>query len=260
MNSHDTRFSWTPERLATLRRMNADGRSMREIAEALGGGLSRSAVIDKLHRLGLARGRRVSPPRRIAPEAGKATAKPRAAKAAPKRAANSAWTPALDAKLREIWPLGLSGRAMVRALGIERSGAAVLKRAAQLGLPPRKGAGTNMRGARRPGPARCARHGAAAHGRARPPDAREAAFEAASRANPHARHVPILSLKARGECRWPTRQEAGEHLFCGASCDPEQSYCEAHRPLSVRANQREGWDGQVTPEKTLAFLSRRQVA
>jgi GcrA cell cycle regulator len=47
-----SRFQWTEDRLATLRRLWAEGRSAQFIAERLGG-VTRNAVVGKVHRLGL---------------------------------------------------------------------------------------------------------------------------------------------------------------------------------------------------------------
>lgn len=46
---------WTDERIETARAMWVDGKSAGEIANALGGGLTRSGVIGKVRRLGLIR-------------------------------------------------------------------------------------------------------------------------------------------------------------------------------------------------------------
>ena len=43
--------AWTPERVALLKRLSAEGRAARAIALALGEGVSRNAVIGKLHRV-----------------------------------------------------------------------------------------------------------------------------------------------------------------------------------------------------------------
>ncbi|MEX2126940.1 MAG: GcrA family cell cycle regulator [Xanthobacteraceae bacterium] len=51
---------WTDERVEILKALWADGESATEIAVELGGGLTRNAVIGKVHRLGLAGRRRVS--------------------------------------------------------------------------------------------------------------------------------------------------------------------------------------------------------
>ncbi len=46
-------MSWTDERIETLRTMWADGSSAKTIAGVLGEGVTRNAVIGKIHRLGL---------------------------------------------------------------------------------------------------------------------------------------------------------------------------------------------------------------
>lgn len=55
-------FVWTEDRIAKTRKLWIEGKSATEIAEVLGGGLSRSAVIGKVHRLGLTRDSRAHPP------------------------------------------------------------------------------------------------------------------------------------------------------------------------------------------------------
>lgn len=49
-------MQWTPERVEILSRLWAEGLSARQIAEKLGGGVTRNAVIGKAHRLNLQRG------------------------------------------------------------------------------------------------------------------------------------------------------------------------------------------------------------
>ncbi len=73
-------MAWTDERIAQLKQYWEDGRSASQIAELLGEGLSRNAVIGKAHRLGLA-----SRPSPLKTGDGKAEA--RAPKAEPKAAA-----------------------------------------------------------------------------------------------------------------------------------------------------------------------------
>lgn len=51
---HEHALGWTPERIETLTAMWLSGNSAGEIAAALGGGATRSAVIGKVHRLKLA--------------------------------------------------------------------------------------------------------------------------------------------------------------------------------------------------------------
>jgi GcrA cell cycle regulator len=71
---------WTDERVELLKRLWADGLSARQIAAELGG-WSRSAIIGKVHRLGLSG--RAKPPCSTAP-------RPRKARAHPMRVAPSA--------------------------------------------------------------------------------------------------------------------------------------------------------------------------
>jgi len=75
-------MAWTEERIALLTQYWQEGRSASQIAEALGEGLTRNAVIGKAHRLGLAQ--RPSP---VKAAEGKAPA--RAARPAAKAAAGA---------------------------------------------------------------------------------------------------------------------------------------------------------------------------
>ena len=61
--------SWTNDRVQILTRLWREGLSASQIARALGGGVTRSAVIGKIHRLGLG-GRAIpsAPPSRPRPE------------------------------------------------------------------------------------------------------------------------------------------------------------------------------------------------
>jgi GcrA cell cycle regulator len=60
-------MTWTAERVETLKRLWAGGTSARGIADEMGGGLTRSAVIGKVHRLKLP-----APVRQAMPKAAKA--------------------------------------------------------------------------------------------------------------------------------------------------------------------------------------------
>jgi GcrA cell cycle regulator len=86
-------MAWTDERIALLKQYWEEGRSASQIAEVLGEGLSRNAVIGKAHRLGLAS--RPSPLK-----SGEPRAEPRAAPAetkAPRAAAPKPAAPAPQA-------------------------------------------------------------------------------------------------------------------------------------------------------------------
>lgn len=46
-------MSWTDERVETLKKLWTDGLTARQIADMMGGGVTRNAIIGKVHRLGL---------------------------------------------------------------------------------------------------------------------------------------------------------------------------------------------------------------
>lgn len=79
-------MSWTDERVELLKNMWGEGRSASQIAKELGG-VTRNAVIGKVHRLGLsnrATPAKATKEKAAAKEAAKPKAKPKAAPAAPK--------------------------------------------------------------------------------------------------------------------------------------------------------------------------------
>jgi len=86
-------MSWTDERVETLKKMWGEGQSASQIAKELGG-VTRNAVIGKVHRLGLSNraGSGGSASKAAPKEKPAAAAKP-AAKAAPKPKATPAATP-----------------------------------------------------------------------------------------------------------------------------------------------------------------------
>ena len=49
-------MSWTDERVELLKQLWLDGKSASQISSILGGGVTRNAVIGKVHRLGRAHG------------------------------------------------------------------------------------------------------------------------------------------------------------------------------------------------------------
>ncbi|MHA6266073.1 GcrA family cell cycle regulator [uncultured Aliiroseovarius sp.] len=105
-------MSWTDERVEILKKMWGEGQSASVIAKELGG-VTRNAVIGKVHRLGLSNrsGGGAKTPAKEKP-APKAAAKPKPApkKAAPKKEAESTAKPAADVKpipaRKQIIPAG----------------------------------------------------------------------------------------------------------------------------------------------------------
>lgn len=77
-NLHDPGNAWTDERVALLRKLWAEGLAARDIAAALGGGITKNAAIGKAHRIGL-EGRRRMAPRALTPRPPKPKPAPRPA-------------------------------------------------------------------------------------------------------------------------------------------------------------------------------------
>lgn len=86
-------MSWTDERVETLKKMWGEGQSASQIAKELGG-VTRNAVIGKVHRLGLSN--------RATTGTAKADAKPKVAKAEPKPKA----APKVEAAPKPMAPIG----------------------------------------------------------------------------------------------------------------------------------------------------------
>lgn len=71
-------MSWTEERVDLLRKLWTEGLSASQVAAELGPGITRNAVIGKIHRLGLAeRAKTATAPRPRAPKAPRTPAQPR---------------------------------------------------------------------------------------------------------------------------------------------------------------------------------------
>ncbi|MEQ8405424.1 MAG: GcrA family cell cycle regulator [Oceanicaulis sp.] len=95
-------MAWTDERVETLKKLWADGLSASQIAKHLGG-VTRNAVIGKVHRLGLSgRAAPSRPARRPAARPAPRAAKPAAAKSAQPAAKPAAAT--APAPVREVKP------------------------------------------------------------------------------------------------------------------------------------------------------------
>ncbi|MBC2834263.1 GcrA family cell cycle regulator [Paragemmobacter straminiformis] len=206
-------MSWTDERVETLKRMWAEGQSASQIAKELGG-VTRNAVIGKVHRLGLsnrvaggkdedeveipaapAAAARPDPRPEPAPRA-EAPA-PRAAPERPAAAAPSA-APAASAP-GNVTPLPLR-KAIVPA---------------GQPLPPQPSANEIS------------------------PEALASVREVEKRA----RKLTLMELTER-TCKWPIGDPATDDFwFCGLPSLPGKPYCEAHvgvafQPMSARRDRR----------------------
>lgn len=206
-------MSWTDERVETLKRMWAEGQSASQIAKELGG-VTRNAVIGKVHRLGLSNRAgegaateeaEASPapqaaPQRAEPAAERpAPAAPRAEPAAPKPAAERPAPAAAPASGATVTPLPIR-KAIIPA---------------GQPLPPQPSANEIS------------------------PEALASVREVEKRA----RKLTLMELTER-TCKWPIGDPATEDFwFCGLPSVAGKPYCEAHvgvafQPMSARRDRR----------------------
>ena len=203
-------MSWTDERVETLKKMWGEGQSASQIAKELGG-VTRNAVIGKVHRLGLsnragsggsAAAKAASKEKPAAKVATKAPAKPKAAPQATKAAPSSS-KPA-EPEVLELDENGIPISAARRA--IIPAGQA---------LPPQ-------------------------------PSANEISPEALAKVSEVEKGSKRISLMELTEktCKWPVGDPATDDFwFCGLSTLTGKPYCEAHvgvafQPMSSRRDRR----------------------
>ncbi len=208
-------MSWTDERVELLRRMWAEGQSASQIAKELGG-VTRNAVIGKVHRLGLSN--RVG-----GPLGAEAADKPEPAQRTdgPRAEAPSVATP--RAARPDARPAPVSAAPASPA----RPEPSVMSAAAQ---PP------------------AVRKPIIPAGQPLPPQpsANEISPEALAsvrEVEKKARRISLMELTER-TCKWPIGDPATEDFwFCGLSATPGKPYCEAHvgvafQPMSSRRDRR----------------------
>ena len=200
-------MSWTDERVEHLKRMWGEGQSASQIAKELGG-VTRNAVIGKVHRLGLSNRSGAAP----APEA--APAPTPAPEAKPKQAA-----PKPEPKPKAPQPRTESARPVAPEPDLETKSAQPPARRAIIPagqpLPPQ-------------------------------PSANEISPEALAKVNEvekKAKRLTLMELTER-TCKWPVGDPATEHFwFCGLPVQQGKPYCEAHvgvafQPMSARRDRR----------------------
>jgi GcrA cell cycle regulator len=247
-------MSWTDERVETLKRMWSEGQSASQIAKELGG-VTRNAVIGKVHRLGLSN--RVGGPGM--PDG-------------PDGAEGAGEAAALDATLARTGarsePRGESrgeGRGDVRSDGWPdntddaRSDAPADARpesrpggvgmrpdtAMPAAAAPSPGAGSGIGTVTGSGPVR---KPVIVPGQPLPPQpsANEISPEALAsvrEVEKKARRISLMELTER-TCKWPIGDPASDDFwFCGLAAQPGKPYCEAHvgvafQPMSSRRDRR----------------------
>ena len=113
-----TTASWTEDRVGALKKLWLEGQSASQIAKQLGGGVTRNAVIGKVHRLGLSGRAAPSQPARATfrPSRPRPAAQPTQAPSAPRRIEAVQPRPAAAPSVPAPMP-DLPGTATVMTLG-----------------------------------------------------------------------------------------------------------------------------------------------
>ncbi|KQI68092.1 GcrA cell cycle regulator [Loktanella sp. 3ANDIMAR09] len=203
-------MSWTDERVETLKRMWGEGQSASVIAKELGG-VTRNAVIGKVHRLGLSN------------RAGSAAAAPAETEAAP---APVAETSAADEK-----PEMMTRSAAPPPKAKKVAGEEEVEELDENGIP-----------------ISAARRAIIPAGQPLPPQpsANEISPEALAKVNEvekTARKIGLMDLTEK-TCKWPVGDPATQDFwFCGLPSQAGKPYCEAHvgvafQPMSSRRDRR----------------------
>ena len=215
-------MSWTDERVETLKRMWAEGQSASQIAKELGG-VTRNAVIGKVHRLGLSN--RAGDGAAHAEEA-EAPAVAPAAAVRPDPAPRPA--PAPEPVAPRAAEPAAPPRPAVERPAPQPAAAAPASGATITPLPIRKA----IIPAGQPLPPQ--------------PSANEISPEALAsvrEVEKRARKLTLMELTER-TCKWPIGDPATEDFwFCGLPSLPGKPYCEAHvgvafQPMSARRDRR----------------------
>ena len=198
-------MSWTDERVETLKRMWGEGQSASQIAKELGG-VTRNAVIGKVHRLGLSN--------RAGSGAPAAAAKPAAKeKPAPKPLETKSAAPAKPKPAAK--PDDEADETHLDENGIPMSAARRAIIPAGQPLPPQ-------------------------------PSANEISPEALAKVSEVEKSAKRLDLMELTEktCKWPVGDPATDDFwFCGLPVQQGKPYCEAHvgvafQPMSSRRDRR----------------------
>ncbi|EEX13474.1 MULTISPECIES: GcrA family cell cycle regulator [Salipiger] len=197
-------MSWTDERVELLKKMWAEGQSASQIAKELGG-VTRNAVIGKVHRLGLSNRTGSGPapaaaaPAKEAKPVKEAKAKPAPKPAEPEPEAKPRETAA--ASVAETRPVPTPARKQIIPAGQP--------------LPPQPSAN----------------------------EISPEALAKVSEVEKKAKKLTLMELTER-TCKWPVGDPATEDFwFCGLPVQQGKPYCEAHvgvafQPMSSRRDRR----------------------
>jgi GcrA cell cycle regulator len=196
-------MSWTDERVETLKKMWGEGQSASQIAKELGG-VTRNAVIGKVHRLGLSN--RTS---------GAAAAKPET-KAKPVAAAAAAAPPKPEAKPRPQ-PKTEAARPVQDPASDQKPTGSARRQIIPAGqpLPPQPSAN----------------------------EISPEALAKVNEIEKKSKKISLMELTER-TCKWPVGDPATEDFwFCGLPVQAGKPYCEAHvgvafQPMSSRRDRK----------------------
>ena len=212
-----TDIVWTDERKKLVIDLRAQGKSARAIAEAIGNGCTKNAILGLVHRLGLpARNPSIRIPGALVADATRL---------------KGFWTKEKTQALRDLWAAGKSQKEIVAVLGAA-SVAAVSNKRIELGLPVRDSL-------------KAMQAGSAA--RSRPEKSQRVASEVERRAPkvidrdaftapPGDFTIDLQDLRPRGDCRWPYGERA-PYQFCGRPAT-DGVYCEGHGKVAFRSVER----------------------
>ena len=207
-------MSWTDERVELLKKMWGEGQSASQIAKELGG-VTRNAVIGKVHRLGLSNRAGAAPaPAAAAPAAApKPEAKPKPAPKPVEAKARPAAKPAPRVVEDEVEVEDdVEEDVVARQVTVPHTRKAIIP--AGQPLPPQ-------------------------------PSANEISPEALAKVSEiekKARRLTLMELTER-TCKWPVGDPATENFwFCGLPTQAGKPYCEAHvgvafQPMSSRRDR-----------------------
>lgn len=219
-------MSWTDERVETLKKMWAEGQSASQIAKELGG-VTRNAVIGKVHRLGLSN--RVGPG---TPAEDEGTAASATAATTPSPAAPAKPAPAPRAVAPEPAPRPAPAAPVPQPVAAEPTAppmdSSTITFSPTAPIPLRKA----IIPAGQPLPPQ--------------PSANEISPEALAsvrEVEKRAKKLTLMELTER-TCKWPIGDPATEDFwFCGLPSVAGKPYCEAHvgvafQPMSARRDRR----------------------
>ncbi|KEJ89791.1 GcrA family cell cycle regulator [Sulfitobacter donghicola] len=196
-------MSWTDDRVEILKKMWGEGQSASQIAKELGG-VTRNAVIGKVHRLGLSNRTTAGAAAKAEPKA-KAKAAPKP-KPAPKAAPEPAPTPASSKPDLKTEPAIAPQHNMPARKQIIPAGQP---------LPPQPSAN----------------------------EISPEALAKVNEIEKKAKKLSLMELTER-TCKWPVGDPATEDFwFCGLPVKTGKPYCEAHvgvafQPMSARRDRR----------------------